>query len=113
MVFTPNASVCCSSLSLCLETLERPLLKQLSASRDFAFSSYFFNIMTAACCLTGALDSDLDGSFQTRKNKNWPPPRIIRLASKSEDLKTIAGVHPAFLGCFHHPICKQPYHHVP
>lgn len=63
--------------------------------------------MTAACCLTGALDSDLDDSFQTRKNTNWPPPSIIRLAQKSEDLKTIAGVHPAFSGCFHHPICKQ------
>ena len=107
MIHTPNASVCRSALSISSGTLERPVLKQLSTSHYSVFSQRFFNIMTATCCLTGALDSDLDDSFQTRKNTNWPPPRIIRVAQKSDDLKTIAGVHPAFSGCFHHPICKQ------
>lgn len=107
MICTPNTPVCCSTLSLSWGTLARPVLKLLSTSCHSAFSQHFLNSMTAACSLTGALDSDLDDSFQTRKNTNWPPPRIIRLAQKSEDLKTIAGVHPAFLGCFHHPSRKQ------
>lgn len=74
---------------------------------------HFSDIMTAACCLTGALDTDLDDSFQTRKNTNWPAPRIVRLAQKSGDLKTIAGLRSAFSGCFTIPFASSFHHHVP
>lgn len=84
MVQTPNDSVCHSASSVSSGAVERPVLKQLFSSHCFVLRQHLLGFTAAASCLTGALDSDLDDSCQTRKNTNWPPPRTIRLAQKIE-----------------------------
>lgn len=56
MVQTPNDSVCRSASLVSSGALARPLLKQLSGSHCFVLRQHLLGFMTAASCLTGALD---------------------------------------------------------